>query len=155
MAVPAHDQRDLTSLHNSNLPVARSQRHQDSPDIGVAGRLDPPLRIVGDEISNVAPVPKLPGYRSNLRGFGLQWWLVFQSVAQVLSCWGEAGGRALMGNVNLSMILVGLQDERALKRFSLLVGNADVVQVLPKTTPLRKLGCSKVSSRYGAKYVQP
>ena len=93
------------------------------------GRLDPPLRIVGDEISNVAPVPKLPGYLSNSRGFGLQWWLAFQSMAQILACWGEAGGRALMANLNLSMILGGLQDEQALERFSLLVGNADVMQV--------------------------
>ena len=93
------------------------------------GRLDPPLRIVGDEIANVAPVPKLPGYLSNSRGFGLQWWLAFQSMAQILACWGEAGGRALMANLNLSMILGGLQDEQALERFSLLVGNADVLQV--------------------------
>jgi len=34
-----------------------------------------------------------------------------------------------MANLNLSMILGGLQDEQALERFSLLVGNADVMQV--------------------------
>jgi type IV secretion system protein VirD4 len=93
------------------------------------GRLNPPLRIVGDEICNVAPVPKLPGYLSNSRGFGLQWWLAFQSMAQILACWGEAGGRALMANLNLSMILDGLQDEQALERFWILVGNADIMQV--------------------------
>lgn len=93
------------------------------------GRLDPPLRIIGDEISNVAPLPKLPGLISNSRGFGVQWWLAFQSMAQILSRWGEGGGRALMANLNLSLILGGLQDEQALERFSVLVGSADLVQV--------------------------
>ena len=93
------------------------------------GRLDPPLRIVGDEISNVAPLPKLPGLISNSRGFGVQWWLAFQSMAQILTRWGEGGGRALIANLNLSLILGGLQDEQALERFSLLVGSADLVQV--------------------------
>ena len=113
-----------TMLLNEVLSAAKRVAAMSS-----TGRLDPPLRIVGDEISNVAPVPKLPGYLSNSRGFGLQWWLAFQSMAQILACWGEAGGRALMANLNLSMILGGLQDEQALERFSLLVGNADVLQV--------------------------
>lgn len=37
------------------------------------GRLDPPLRIVGDEIANVAPLPKLPPMLSDSRGVGIQW----------------------------------------------------------------------------------
>lgn len=93
------------------------------------GRLDPVLRIVGDEYCNVAPVPKTPGYLSNSRGFGIQWWLAFQSMAQILMCWGEGGGRALMANLNVSLILGGMQDEQALERFSVLVGSADLVQV--------------------------
>ena len=32
------------------------------------GRLDPPLRVVGDELANVAPLPKLPGLLSDSRG---------------------------------------------------------------------------------------
>jgi type IV secretion system protein VirD4 len=43
------------------------------------GRLDPPMRIVGDEIANVAPVPKLPGYLSDSRGSGIQWIVVQNS----------------------------------------------------------------------------
>jgi type IV secretion system protein VirD4 len=93
------------------------------------GRLDPPMRIVGDEIANVAPVPKLPGYLSDSRGSGIQWIVAFQSLAQVTARWGTDQGAELLGNLNASMILGGLQDDDALERFSTLVGKADLVQV--------------------------
>lgn len=93
------------------------------------GRLDPPMRIVGDEIANVAPVPKLPGYLSDSRGAGIQWIVAFQSLAQVTARWGQDQGAELLGNLNASMILGGLQDDDALERFSTLVGKADLVQV--------------------------
>jgi type IV secretion system protein VirD4 len=93
------------------------------------GRLDPPMRIVGDELPNVAPVPKLPGYLSDSRGSGTQWMLAFQSVAQIFSRWGEAAGKEVLGNLNISLVLGGLQDDAALARFSELVGKADLVQI--------------------------
>ena len=93
------------------------------------GRLDPFLRIVGDEYANVAPVPKTPGYLTNSRGFGVQWWLAFQSMAQVMMRWGDGGGRALLAGLNVSIVLGGLQDEQALERFSVLVGSTDITQV--------------------------
>jgi len=113
-----------TMLLNEVLSAAKRVAAQ-----APGGRLDPPLRIIGDEICNVAPLPKLPGLISNSRGFGVQWWLAFQSMAQILARWGEAGGRTLMANLNLSLILGGLQDEQALERFSVLVGSADLIQV--------------------------
>ncbi len=91
--------------------------------------LDPPLRIVGDEIANVAPLPKLPGLLSDSRGLGVQWIVAFQSVAQVLARWGEDEGRQILATPNCSLILGGLQDEKALDRFSALVGEADVTEV--------------------------
>lgn len=93
------------------------------------GRLDPPMRIVADEVANVAPVPKLPGYLSDSRGSGTQWMIAFQSVAQVMAKWGQDQGAQLFGNLNVSMVLGGLQDDDALDRFSALVGKADLVQV--------------------------
>lgn len=45
-----------TMLLNEVLDAAKAQAAR-----AHTGRLDPPLRIVGDEIANVAPVPKLPG----------------------------------------------------------------------------------------------
>ena len=93
------------------------------------GRLDPPLRVVGDEIANVAPLPKLPGLLSDSRGVGIQWFAAFQSVAQIHARWGEDDGRQILANLNCSLILGGLQDEKALDRFSALVGDTDVTEV--------------------------
>lgn len=109
-------------------------------------RLDPPLRIVGDEIANVAPIPKLPGMLSNVRGMGIQMILALQSMAQVRSRWGEVDGEALMSNLNLSMALGGLQDTEALDRFSDLVGSADVVEVSTNLTAGRSQSGHTLSS---------
>ena len=97
--------------------------------ISETGRLDPPLRVAGDEIVNVAPVPKLPGMLSDSRGIGVQWFPVFQSVAQILARWGEREGSAILANLNCSMVLGGLQDPKALERFSGLVGQVEMQEV--------------------------
>ena len=110
------------------------------------GRLPKPLRIVGDEIANTAPLPKLPGYLSNTRGAGLQWILAFQSVAQVLGRWGEAAGRTMLANLNVSLIMGGLQDEAALERFSVLVGSEDIRQVSATLDASRTVSGQQVST---------
>ena len=84
---------------------------------------------MGDEIANVAPIPKLPGNLSDSRGVGIQWFAAFQSVAQIIARWGEDDGRQILANLNCSIILGGLQDEKALDRFSALVGDTDVTEV--------------------------
>ena len=43
--------------------------------------------------------------------------------------WGEDDGRQILANLNCSLILGGLQDEKALDRFSALVGDTDVTEV--------------------------
>jgi type IV secretory pathway TraG/TraD family ATPase VirD4 len=93
------------------------------------GRLDPPLRVVGDEIVNVAPMPKLPGLLSNTRGSGVQWVLAFQSLAQILARWGSDEGHQIVSNLNCLIALGGLLDNRALDLFSDLVGSVDVTEV--------------------------
>lgn len=113
-----------TMLLNDVLDAAKASAAR-----SMTGRLDPPLRIAADEIANVAPVPKLPGNLSDSRGIGTQWFVAFQSVAQILARWGEDGGRMILANLNCSIILGGLQDEKALDRFSALVGEVDLIQV--------------------------
>jgi hypothetical protein len=97
--------------------------------ISMTGVLDPPLRIVGNEMANVAPLPKLPGLLSDSRGKGMQWIIAFQSLSQVFARWGEDEGRQIMANLNCSLVLGGLQDERALERFSALVGEVELTEV--------------------------
>ena len=113
-----------TMLLNEVVSAAKAAAAQ-----SMTGRLDPVLRIVGDEIANVAPLPKLAGYLSDSRGSGIQWLLAFQSVAQVFARWGNEIGEQLLSSVNASMVLGGLQDTEALERFSTLVGKADLRQV--------------------------
>jgi len=71
----------------------------------------------------------LPGLLSDSRGVGIQWFAAFQSVAQIHARWGEDDGRQILANLNCSLILGGLQDEKALDRFSALVGDTDVTEV--------------------------
>jgi type IV secretory pathway TraG/TraD family ATPase VirD4 len=111
-------------LLNEVLDAAKHQAAR-----SMTGRLDPPLRIAGDEIANVAPIPKLPGNLSDSRGVGIQWFAAFQSVAQIIARWGEDDGRQILANLNCSVIMGGLQDEKALDRFSALVGDTDVTEV--------------------------
>jgi type IV secretory pathway TraG/TraD family ATPase VirD4 len=91
--------------------------------------LDPPLRIVGDEIANVAPLPKLPSMLSDSRGLGLQWVIAVQSLAQLVSRWGRDEAEQILSNLNCSVVLGGLQDRDALARFSALCGEVDLTQV--------------------------
>ncbi|MGI8416128.1 MAG: type IV secretory system conjugative DNA transfer family protein, partial [Nakamurella sp.] len=95
----------------------------------MTARLDPILRIVGDEIANVAPIPKLPKILSDSRGHGVQWFVMFQSMAQIIARWGTDGAEQLAASVNGTIVMGGLQDTRGLERFSELVGSADVEQV--------------------------
>jgi hypothetical protein len=104
--------------------------------LSMTGVLDPPLRIVGDEIANVVPLPKLPGLLSDSLGIGIQWIVAFQSVAQILARWGEDEGRQILANLNCSLVLGGLQDEQALDRFSALVGDTEVTEVSANLDPL-------------------
>ena len=113
-----------TMLLNEVLDAAKAHAAR-----SMTGRLDPPLRIAGDEIANVAPIPKLPGNLSDSRGVGIQWFAAFQSVAQIIARWGEDDGRQILANLNCSVIMGGLQDEKALDRFSALVGDTDVTEV--------------------------
>lgn len=113
-----------TMLLNEVVTAAKTAAAQ-----SMSGRLDPVLRIVGDEIANVAPLPKLAGYLTDSRGAGIQWLCAFQSVAQILARWGEGTGRQLLVSLNASMVLGGLQDDEALDRFSKLVGKADLTQI--------------------------
>jgi len=119
-----------TMLLNEVLDAAKASAAR-----SMTGGLDPPLRIAGDEIANVAPIPKLPGNLSESRGICIQWFAAFQSVAQILARWGEDDGRQILANLNCSIILGGLQDEKALDRFSTLVDEVDLIQVSSTLDP--------------------
>ncbi len=70
---------------------------------------------------------------SDSRSVGIQWFDAFQSVAQIIARWGENDGRQILANHNCSIVLGGLQDEKALDRFSALVGDTEISAALDPT----------------------
>jgi len=59
-----------------------------------AGRLDPPLTAVLDEVANIAPVP-VAQWASWAAGSGLRLSLIAQSYAQLKQRWGEEGAAVI------------------------------------------------------------
>jgi type IV secretory pathway TraG/TraD family ATPase VirD4 len=96
--------------------------------VAKGGRLDPPIRLVGDEIANVAPLPKLPDLGTDARGFGLQLVLAIQSIPQAERRWGAAGAKALLDNMNAEIVLGGLSDPATLERYATLVGEVELTR---------------------------
>lgn len=92
------------------------------------GRLDPPLRLVGDEIANVAPLPRLPDLGTDARGFGMQLVLALQSLSQAERRWSPAGANTLLDTMPAELLFGGLTDVKALQRYSALVGNVELTQ---------------------------
>lgn len=92
------------------------------------GRIDPPLRLVGDEIANVAPLPKLPDLGTDARGFGMQLVLALQSLAQARRRWGADGAHTLLDNMPAEILLGGLTDTDALNRYATLVGDVELTR---------------------------
>lgn len=92
------------------------------------GKLDPPMRIVGDEIANVAPIEKLPETVTEIRKLGCQTVLAFQSPAQAQTRWGEHRGNTLMQQMAAEIVLPGLKSPKALAHYSDLAGEVEVAE---------------------------
>ena len=92
------------------------------------GVLDPPLRVVGDEIANVAPLPKMPEVATDARGYGIQLILALQSAAQAERRWGKDGAKNLLTQMSAEVVLPGLKEEETLSRYSDLVGIVEVTE---------------------------
>ena len=99
------------------------------------GRIDPPLRLVGDEIANVAPLPKLPDLGTDARGFGMQLVLALQSLAQARRRWGADGANTLLDNMPAEILLGGLTDTDALSRYATLVGEVQLARATTSYDP--------------------
>lgn len=91
-------------------------------------RIEPPMRVVGDEIANVAPIEKLPAMSTEVRKLGVQMVLAFQDDLQVTSRWGDADGMKMLNQMGLELILPGVKSKKTLERFSQLSGSVEVLQ---------------------------
>ncbi|CAM5484759.1 hypothetical protein SABIM44S_02940 [Streptomyces abikoensis] len=105
-----------------------------------SGRLDPFLRLVLDEVANVAPLPKLPSLASDARGYGIHIVYALQSLAQAVLRWGQHEADTLLDNAAATLVMGGLKDVEALRRFSELVGEAEITEISTSRDSQRLFG---------------
>lgn len=91
-------------------------------------RIDPPIRLVGDEIANVAPLPKFPAMATDTRGYGMQLLAALQSVTQARIRWSADGASTLLANMAAEILLRGHKDPETLERYANLVGDVRVAE---------------------------
>lgn len=87
------------------------------------GRLDPPLTMVLDELTQICPVP-LPGWLADSGGQGISIWTAFHGVSQLRSRWKDAGAQTVLDTTNCRIFLPGLADTETLDKASKLCGQA-------------------------------
>lgn len=88
------------------------------------GRLDPGLRLVLDEVANICPVP-LPEWSSDFGSHGISIIAAFQSRAQMVARWGQAGARAIANNTGATILHAYGADTDDLDHWVRLSGHRD------------------------------
>jgi type IV secretion system protein VirD4 len=75
-----------------------------------AGRLDPPLTAVLDEVANIAPIP-VPTWASWAAGSGIRLSLIAQSYAQLKQRWGTEGAAVIWQCCKTKIIFGGTSED--------------------------------------------
>ena len=86
-------------------------------------RLDPPLTMALDEVTQICPVP-LPAWLADSGGQGVSIWTAFHGYAQLRSRWKDAGAQTIIDTSNVKIVMPGLQDAETLRHLSQLCGQA-------------------------------
>ena len=87
------------------------------------GRLDPPLLMALDEVTQICPVP-VPSWLADSGGKGIQIITVAHGEAQLRSRWGRDGARVIMDTSGAKIWLPGISDPATLEAASTLCGTA-------------------------------
>jgi type IV secretion system protein VirD4 len=88
-----------------------------------AGRLDPPLLMGLDEVTQICPVP-LPFWLADSGGKGIQVIAVVHGEAQLASRWGGHGRQVVLDTCSVKVFLPGITDTTTLQAASTLCGQA-------------------------------
>ena len=88
-----------------------------------AGRLDPPLLMGLDEVTQICPVP-LPFWLSDSGGKGIQVVAVVHGEAQLADRWGDYGRQVVLDTSSVKVFLPGITDTTTLQAASTLCGQA-------------------------------
>jgi len=84
-------------------------------------RLDPPLLLCLDEVTQICPVP-VPAWAADVGGQGVQLCLGFHGLAQLKSRWGEHGAQTVLDTCGCKIITPGISDDELLRQLSSLCG---------------------------------
>jgi type IV secretion system protein VirD4 len=85
------------------------------------GRLDPPLLMALDEVTQICPVP-LPSWLADSGGQGVQVISAFHGVAQLRERWGQSGAQVVMDTSGCKILYPGITDDETLRAFANLTG---------------------------------
>ena len=88
-----------------------------------AGRLDPPLLMGLDEVTQICPVP-LPFWLADSGGKGIQVVAVVHGEAQLAERWGNYGRQVVLDTSSVKVFLPGITDVTTLQAASTLCGQA-------------------------------
>jgi type IV secretion system protein VirD4 len=100
--------------------------HYTAAQLGQAsrsGRLDPPLLMGLDEVTQICPVP-LPAWLSDSGGKGIQVIAVAHGEAQLAGRWGDHGRQVVLDTSSVKLFLPGITDTTTLQTASTLCGQA-------------------------------
>jgi type IV secretion system protein VirD4 len=93
-----------------------------------AGRLDPPLLLALDEVTQICPVP-VPSWLADSGGKGIQIVTVAHGEAQLRSRWGANGARIILDTSGAKIFLPGISDTDTLDAASELCGTTAMKEV--------------------------
>jgi hypothetical protein len=91
------------------------------------GRIEPTLYFIGDEITNIAPIPSLPSLMSEGGGTGIATSIFCQNSHQLHHRFGDKAGRAIEAAANARITLGGTGDVAALRDVQSLAGQVHEV----------------------------
>ncbi len=103
-----------------------SEIHYVAAQMGQAsqsGRLDPPLLMGLDEVTQICPVP-LPSWLSDSGGKGIQVVAVVHGEAQLTGRWGDHGRQVVLDTSSVKVFLPGITDVTTLDAAAKLCGQA-------------------------------
>jgi type IV secretion system protein VirD4 len=122
IADSAHEEAPVAPL----FAAMASEIHYTAAQLGQAsagGRLDPPLLMGLDEVTQICPVP-LPVWLSDSGGKGIQVCAVAHGEAQLAGRWGEQGKQVALDTSSVKVFLPGITDTTTLDAASKLCGQA-------------------------------
>jgi hypothetical protein len=122
----------IADSRNDDSPLAplfaclASELHYAAEMIGQSaqgGRLDPPLLMALDEVTQICPIP-LPVWAADSGGKGIQILSVVHGQAQLRTRWKQDGARVIMDTAGVMIFLPGITDTDTLSMASQLCGQA-------------------------------